>query len=384
MGWLRNKEKKKPTKPDILASERGAKLLEELIECCDGKSNPIKFFSANQILKATDRFSWSNHISELSCYGFHDTEWYSGKNENHPKILFKKFRLNGKKNMIWRDIAVSSMVSGHKNFIKLFGCCLESENLVMIYDGVKKHCRLDISKETWKRRMKIAEDMATAFAYLHTAFPRPFVNTCITNLNILVDEDGVGKLTDFSHCVSIPHGQTSVQIDNRKGFFGSLTDLNYRKNRVVSEKTDVFAFGILILQGFLIGDKRSMNIWVEASIKGYSERNVGDDSYHQFWLSKFGVEERRMEEIADQEMIEKMGEISEEEVSQMKAFLMLSLRCIGHKGEIPTMVEVTKELKKIQRPLNIADSSSPSGETQLNSAQDMSSTFVLSNQTTNT
>ncbi|EOA34898.1 hypothetical protein CARUB_v10022484mg [Capsella rubella] len=81
-----------------------------------------------------------------------------------------------------------------------------------------------------------------------------------------------------------------------------------------------------------------------------------------FRLFKF-IEDRRTEEIADPEMLEKMSDISEEEVSQMKAFKMLSLRCVGHKGEIPTMVEVAKELKKIQKI-----SSSPIGETtQFNS-----------------
>ncbi|EOA34861.1 hypothetical protein CARUB_v10022443mg [Capsella rubella] len=368
MDWLRNKMKKKPTKSDIVANERGAKLLEELIECCNGKSNPIKFFSADQILNATDSFSKSNCLSKIYGYGCYDwTNWYSGKNENHRKILVKIFGID-RDGSISRDIAVSSMVSGHKNFMKLVGCCLEFENPVMVYDGVKKHYKLDISKETWKRRMKIAEDIATSLAYLHTAFPRPLVYRIFSPGNILVDEDGVGKLTDFSHCVSIPEGETFVKVDNRKGFFGSLTDLNYRKNRVVSEKTDVFAFGVLILQGFLIGDKRSTNIWVEASIKGYSERNVGDDS-HQFWMLKFGGKDRRMDVIADPQMIEKMGEISEEEVSQMKAFLRLSLRCVGHKGEIPTMVEVAKELKKIQKV-----SFSPVGEfTQFNSPQDVSS-----------
>jgi len=88
-----------------------------------------------------------------------------------------------------------------------------------------------------------------------------------------------------------------------------------------------------------------------------------------------------MEEIADPKMIEKMGQISEEELCQMKAFRMLSLRCMGPSEEVPTMVEVVKELKKIQRSLFNDSSSLSSGQTQFNSAQDISSTVVLSNQT---
>ncbi|EOA34220.1 hypothetical protein CARUB_v10021731mg [Capsella rubella] len=354
MSWLRKTKNKKPTKSEIVANERGAKLLEELIECCNGKSNPIKFFSAEEILKATNSFRDSNRIIGLSGGNNYWTEWYSGKNENHSKIRVKKIYRYGDEKIICRDIAVSSMVSGHKNFMKLVGCCLEFKDPVIVYDDVKKHSKLDLSSQSWKRRMKTAEDIAIAVAYLHTAFPMPFVHRCMSLLNIFVDEDGTAKLTDFSYCVSIPQGETSVQVDDTPmlGFYGYV-EYDHRKSGVVSEKTDVFAFGFF-MQSLLIGRERSWEIWEKVNENGYNERNVDDES-HQFWLSKFGVEEKRMDhEFADQEMIEKMGEISEEELFQMKAFLMLSLRCVGHKGEIPTMVEVAKELKKIQRSLNTA------------------------------
>ncbi|XP_023643664.1 inactive serine/threonine-protein kinase At1g67470 [Capsella rubella] len=432
--WWRRKRNKKL----ILANKRGAKLLEDLIECCDGKSNSIKFFSAHQILKATDYFSHSNLVA------LHD--WYSGKNENHRKILVRKFNRN-RDGRICRDIAVSSMVSGHKNFMKLVGCCLECENPVMVYDDVKKHYELDISRELWERRMKIAEDIAIGLAYLHTAFPRPFVYRSFSDGNILLDEDGVAKLTGFSFCVSIPQGETFVKVDVVAGTLNYM-DEKYYRNLVVSEETDVFAFGILMLR-LLTGDERFLK-YDDDEEEGeaddddeegeadddYEEGEAGDEgydddnkSYHSAAMSEINdqrrqfseetdseeegeavgeeddlddyatmvspanpsyfrrfkfIEERRMDEVIDPEMLEKMGEISEEELSQMKAFKMLSLRCIGHKGEIPTIVEVAKELKKIQRSLNTTDSSYPSGETQLNFAQDMSSTVVLSNQTTNT
>ena len=144
--------------------------------------------------------SATNLVSRKEFY-YH---WYSGKNENHPMILIKKdLGLSSlfKVDLLSRDIAVSSMVSGHKTFLKLVGCCLEFEDSVKVYHGVKKHYKLEISEHPWKRRMKIVEDIATALAYLHTAFPRLFVYRILSHWNILLDEDGVAKLTDFSHCV---------------------------------------------------------------------------------------------------------------------------------------------------------------------------------------
>ncbi|CAL9239254.1 unnamed protein product [Arabidopsis halleri] len=207
--WWR---KNKPTSD--IAYKRGALLLENLIECCDGKSNPMKLFSADEIRKATNNFSESNEVSKLFDFEYN---WYSGKNLNHDMILIKsslRWLHDSRLGRVCRDIAVSSMVSGHKNFLKLVGCCLEFENQVMVYHGVKKHYYLDLKEQPWKRRMKIAEDIATALAYLHTAFPRPFIYRCMFLENILLDEDGVAKLNDFSYCVSIPE-ETFVKVDDR-------------------------------------------------------------------------------------------------------------------------------------------------------------------------
>ncbi|KAG7588875.1 Protein kinase domain [Arabidopsis suecica] len=369
MGWWWRKRNKK------LILERGAKLLEDLIEFGHGISNPIKFFSADEILKATNNFSLSNRVRELVYY----YDWYSGKNENHPMILIKKdsyFTVD----LLSRDIAVSSMVSGHKNFLKLVGCCLELERPVLVYHGVKKHYRLKISEQTWKRRMKIAEDIATALAYLHTAFPRPFVYRNMYPDSIVLDEDGVAKLNDFSYCVSIPEGETFVKVDETDGLYRYLDPGGV----VVSEKTDVFAFGMFMGLRLLLGER---SFWELYHLEEEEREGRGSDTDYVSWkkiraqnfLSKL-KEDRRIEEIADPEMIEKMGHISEQELCQMKAFRMLSLRCIGPSEEVPTMVEVAKELKKIQTSLQ-NDSSSPSGETHFDSAQDISSSVVVSNQT---
>ncbi|CAD5316332.1 unnamed protein product [Arabidopsis thaliana] len=376
MGWWWRKKNKNKNKNKKLILERGAKLLEELIEFGHGKSNPIKFFSANEIRKATNNLSHSNHVDGFSYYH----KWYSGKNENHPMILIKiDFGWWRGEDLVCRDIAVSSMVSGHKNFMKLVGCCLESVIPVMVYHGVKKHYQLKISEHPWKRRMKIAEDIATALAYLHTEFPRPFVYRILSHWNILLDEDGVAKLTDFSCCVSIPEGETFVHVDGT-GLESLYNYLNYTDMRssVVSDKTDVFAFGIFMGLRLLLGDESFFEPSRRNAKESEGEFDSGMKRLVRNLLSKL-KEDRPMEEIAEPKMIEKMGQISEEERCQMKAFMMLSLRCRGPSEEVPTMVEVAKELNKIQRSLFNDSSSLSTGKTQLDSAQDISSTVVLSN-----
>ena len=57
----------------------------------------------------------------------------------------------------------SSFIDGEWSqfFLKLVGCCLEFEDSVKVYHDVKKHYKLEISEQPWKRRMKIAEDIAS-------------------------------------------------------------------------------------------------------------------------------------------------------------------------------------------------------------------------------
>ncbi|KAF8095782.1 hypothetical protein N665_0322s0003 [Sinapis alba] len=272
----------------------GEILLEELIECCDGKSNPIKFFSADEIIKATDNFC--NHVSQL--FGFE--RWYSVTLDNHRTILLKK---------LWRaqsvyprdfypkarDIAISSMVSGHKNFMKLVGCCLRP----------KLHI--------W-----------------------PFVYSNMDLRNIVQDENGVSKLSDFSYCVSIPEGETHVKLGYvREGYNYKYDD--YKISHVVSEKTDAFGFGIL-MQKLLTGEER------HREIHGRKDRKTLARKFSR-WLSK-SIGERLIDDIVDPKILEEMGEVAKNERFRMEAFLVLSEKCIGLRGEVPKMVQVAKELKR--------------------------------------
>lgn len=356
MEWWKKKSLRAIIKRERLVRghEIGGTLLEEIIKSCNGKANPIKIFSADQILEATDTFSESNRVSELFDEIPYDW-YYSGKNNNHHHhhklLLIKKWRYRFSEHNggnFCRDIAISSIVSGHKNFMQLVGCCLESEHPVLVYRASKKPTSLDLKMVvSWRQRLKIAEEIATALAYLHTAFPRPFVYRILRLEDILLDdEDGVAKLCNFSYCVSIPQGETFVKLGN--GCIGGdydYMDDNYLINGIVSEKTDAFGFGIF-MQKLLMGEERFHELCYDRSdLTTFENRR------------KFA---KCIDEIVDSNMLEKIGDVTEEERCRMEAFIVLSERCIGLRGEVPKMVEVAKELKRFLR-----DSSSSCGETSL-------------------
>uniref|UniRef100_A0A1J3E722 Putative inactive receptor-like protein kinase n=1 Tax=Noccaea caerulescens TaxID=107243 RepID=A0A1J3E722_NOCCA len=352
MNFWRKKKKKKNSEANQrlrLFQENGKVVLEDLIELCNGQSNPIKTYSANEILEATDNFSEKNHLVRFEFM-------YRGMLENRP-VLIKRpvWRLYTSDTLekICRDIAVSSMVSGHKNFLKLLGCCLEFEYPVLVCEYAERipYKTPNLGMFSWGlgTRIKIAKEIAIAVSYLHTAFSTTMIHMDIQPSNIFLDSNGTAKLSGFCLCVSIPEGETYVKVDAER-VEGVLDYLEYKyvTSGVVTENTDVFSFGVL-LQSLLTRNYEVVD---------YCSSSDDDESLFECQqnlmklrvsdrISKC-VEEDRIFEILDPKMLESIGD-DEHERQRMEAVLMLSLRCTGHRGHIPKMMEVAKELKRIER-----------------------------------
>lgn len=217
--------------------KNGGLLLEELIAFCNGKSNPIRNFSAKELRKATNnydlrrRFLWGG-----------DFAFYKGSLEDRlvSVKVYRDERVNGDDDQdkildcIIKDIAVGSQMSAHKNVLKLLGCCLETKHPILVYefvgDKILSNCirqidRLNSQPLAWKCRLRIAMGIANAVAYLHTAFSRPVVHRDIKSPTIILDEDNVARLIDFSLSISIPEGQLHAEVDVIRARMGYIDPL---------------------------------------------------------------------------------------------------------------------------------------------------------------
>lgn len=358
MNCWRKKTKKTKKKNNSEANQRlrlfkenGKVLLQDLIELCNGQSNPIKLFSANQILEATNNFSESNHMIRFEFM-------YKGMLENRPVLIKRaiwKLYTSDTLEKICRDIAVSSMVSGHKNFLKLLGCCLEFEHPVLVCEYAERIPYNTPNPETLlplRMRIKIAKEIAIAVSYLHTAFSRTMIHMDINPSNIFLDSNGTAKLSGFCLCVSIPEGETFVKVDADR-VEGTLDYLEYKyvTTGLITEYTDVFSFGVL-LQNLLTrkyGAVDCCSVVDESLIEEFEDKQNVMNLRIPDRVSKI-VEEGRIFEILDPKMLESIGdddETEEHEIRRIEAVLMLSLRCTGHRGDVPKMMEVAKELKRI-------------------------------------
>ena len=164
------------------------------------------------------------------------------------------------------DMAISAKTSAHKNILKLVGCCLETSIPTLVYEYAQNGVLADqiyISRRqgtpiVWQSRLKIARHIAHAIAYLHTGFSRPIIHRDIKSENIFLDQHDVPKLTDFSLSISIPEGETHVEVDGVFGTWGFLCPCYINTSRV-SEKTDIYSSGMFLLHLFTGQDSHGLS-----------------------------------------------------------------------------------------------------------------------------
>ena len=179
--------------------------------------------------------------------------------------------------------------------------------------------------------LKIAREIAHAISYLHTAFSRPVVHRSIKPGNVFLDQHGVAKLTEFSMSISIPEGETHVE-DQICGTIGFLCP-HYIATQYITAKVDVYGFGSFLLE-LLTGQK--LNVLLNTTDFFHVEDFENDRIFFT------------INEVVDPAIL--VGEEGSVVWQQLQAVLRLALICRKKDPEIrPDMVDVTKELRKIER-----------------------------------
>ncbi|KAK6233102.1 hypothetical protein SCA6_003175 [Theobroma cacao] len=302
--------------------KNGGRLLEELITFCNGKSNPIRHFSAKELLIATNNYDPRQIFVEDFGY-----QLYKGS-LNDRLIFVKKYGyLWGSEDNAYKDIAIGSQMSVHKNVLKVTGCCLETEIPTTVYEfaGTKilSTCisTTNVEPLRWKCRLKIAIGIANAIAYLHNAFSRPVIHRDINCSNIILDQNNVPKLIDFGLSVSIPEGKSDIEDPLTRRTLDVAPE--YCVRGYITEKVDVFQFGLLLIE-LLSGYQTVL----------YTATRCSDQKHVEMLVN--GVDSRIKNEGID--------------MKQLQDFATLILRCTSYDEEQrPTMIEVAKELRRIDQ-----------------------------------
>ncbi|XP_062193245.1 probable LRR receptor-like serine/threonine-protein kinase At1g07650 isoform X2 [Phragmites australis] len=218
----------------------------------------IGSFTLRQLKAATGNFDAANKIGEG---GFGSV--YKGLLSDGTIIAVKQ--LSSRSRQGNREFVTEiGMISAlqHPNLVKLYGCCTEGNQLLLVYEYMENNClaralfveqyklRLD-----WATRRKICLGIARGLAYLHEESAIKIVHRDIKASNILLDKDLNAKISDFglAKLSEDDHTHISTKVAGTIGYMAP----EYAMRGYLTDKADVYSFGVVALE--IVSGKSNTN-----------------------------------------------------------------------------------------------------------------------------
>ncbi|XP_061342130.1 protein kinase STUNTED isoform X1 [Gastrolobium bilobum] len=158
----------------------------------------------------------------------------------------------------WKDFSLEvEIISSlkHKSIAPLLGICIEDNALISVYDYFPKGSleenlhgkNKDGSILTWEMRFNVAVGIAEALDYLHREALKPVIHRDVKSSNILLSQGFEPQLSDFGLAIWGPTTSSFLTQEDVVGTFGYLAPEYFMYGKV-SDKIDVYAFGVVLLE----------------------------------------------------------------------------------------------------------------------------------------
>ncbi|GLT83426.1 hypothetical protein SLE2022_017160 [Rubroshorea leprosula] len=210
----------------------------------------LPLFSFDSVSLATDNFSIENKLGEG---GFGPV--YKGKLLNGQQIAVKRLSRRSRQGL--EELRNETMLIAklqHRNLVRLLGCCLEQGEKILIYEYMpNKSLDLFLFGATtenslgWATRVRIIEGIAQGLLYLHQYSRMRIIHRDLKASNVLLDGNMNPKISDFGLARMFGGDESQANTNHIVGTYGYMPP-EYALGGLFSIKSDVFSFGVLLLE----------------------------------------------------------------------------------------------------------------------------------------
>lgn len=198
----------------------------------------------------------------------------------------------------------------HRNLLRLWGFCSTENERLLVYPYMPNGSVASRLKDhvhgrpvlDWSRRKRIALGTARGLVYLHEQCDPKIIHRDVKAANILLDEDFEAVVGDFGLAKLLDHRESHVTTAVR-GTVGHIAP-EYLSTGQSSEKTDVFGFGILLLE--LMTGQKALDFG-----RGAKQKGVMLD-----WVKKLH-QDRKLDQLVDKDLRNNFDRIELEEMVQV-------------------------------------------------------------------
>ncbi|KAM7484490.1 hypothetical protein LguiA_000499 [Lonicera macranthoides] len=217
----------------------------------------------------------------------------------------------------------------HRNLLRLYGFCMTSSERLLVYPYMSNGSVASRLKAKpaldWGTRKRIALGAGRGLLYLHEQCDPKIIHRDVKAANILLDDYCEAVVGDFGLAKLLDHQDSHVTTAVR-GTVGHIAP-EYLSTGQSSEKTDVFGFGILLLE--LITGQKALEFGKAANQKGAMLD----------WVKKIH-QEKKLDILVDKDLKNNYDRIELEEIVQVALLCTQNLP-----SQRPKMSEVVRMLE---------------------------------------
>ncbi|XP_023906660.2 G-type lectin S-receptor-like serine/threonine-protein kinase At1g11330 isoform X1 [Quercus suber] len=248
----------------------------------DVKPHELPTYSLEELATATNNF---HAVNLLGRGGFGTV--YKGKLRDGQEIAVKRLSRSSGQGLeeFMNEVFVISKLQ-HRNLVRLLGCCIEGEEKMLIYEYLSNKSLdtivfdpLNQKHLDWKKRFNIIEGIGRGLLYLHRDSRLKIIHRDLKASNILLDEELNPKISDFGIARIFSGSENQANTKRVIGTYGYMSP-EYVMQGFFSEKSDVFSFGVLLLE--IVSGRRTSCFYDDQqyylSLVGFAWKLWNDDN----------------------------------------------------------------------------------------------------------